>query len=407
MSTSNATGTEEPGDTGLIASNPRRADWRPSAGIAGLRSAQECLAGIRELSGGRRLRIMNVCGGHERSIAQAGLRRLLPPTLELIPGPGCPVCVCPEQDIAHAIRLAQRDDVILVAFGDMLRVPVNGPRSAPRSLEETRGAGADVRPIASPAEAARVAREHPDRLVIFFAAGFETTMAPVAAMIADTPPDNLRVLMSGRRTWPAVDMLLATGRARFDALVAPGHVATVMGTGEWDFVPRNYAIPTAVAGFHVESLLAAFEAVLHQIRDGVARLDNTYREVARANGNETARGRIDRVLQTVDANWRGVGTIARSGFDLTPAYTRYAAPADPQDGPDAAHAREMPPGCECASVVLGERYPNQCPLYGRACTPSSPIGPCMVSDEGACRIWWTSGQRQRAETPPSGRRQPP
>lgn len=369
----------------------------------GLRTAAECLAGIRKLSGNRRLRIMNVCGGHERSIAHAGLRGLLPPSLELIPGPGCPVCVCPEQDIARAIRLAQRDDVILVAFGDMLRVPINGPRSAPRSLEEARGAGADVRSIASPAEAARIAREHPDLLVVFFAAGFETTMAPVAAMIAAGPPDNLRVLMSGRRTWPAVDMLLATGRARFDALIAPGHVATVMGIREWDFVPQRYGIPTAVAGFHVESLLAAFEAVLHQMQAGVARLDNAYPEVARTDGNETARRCLDSVLQTVDANWRGVGPIARSGFELAPAHARYAAPSEQPDGSDPADAHDMPPGCECAGVVLGERYPNECPLYGRACTPSSPIGPCMVSDEGACRIWWASGQRHRAQNSPSVR----
>ena len=166
---------------------------------------------IRRLKLPDRVRIMNVCGGHERSISHAGLRSVLPPNIELVPGPGCPVCICPEEDVYEAIQLALHEDLTLVAFGDMLRVPVNAPKREPRSLEQARAAGADVRPVATPMEAAELARQHPDRRVVFFAAGFETTTAPVASMLAEGAPENLLILLSGRLTWPAVAMLLDSG----------------------------------------------------------------------------------------------------------------------------------------------------------------------------------------------------
>ncbi len=181
-------------------------------------SARDWLEKIRALPLQRRVRIMNVCGGHERSITMAGLRVALPQTVELIPGPGCPVCVCPEEDVYLAIRLALHAGVILVAFGDMLRVPVNVPRSEPRSLEQAKAAGADIRPVASPQEAVKIASENPQRQVVFFVAGFETTTAPVAAMLLEDIPDNLFLLLSCRLTWPAVAMLLNSGSARFRCL---------------------------------------------------------------------------------------------------------------------------------------------------------------------------------------------
>ena len=196
-------------------------------------TAQQWLSALRELAADGPVRIMNVCGGHERSISIAGLRTAIPSTIELIPGPGCPVCICPEEDVFEAIQLALNEDIILVAFGDMLRVPVNVPKREPRSLEQARAAGGDIRPIASPTEAVRIATENPSRKVVFFAAGFETTTAPVAAMLAEGVPDNLLVLLSGRLTWPAVAMLLESGSPGFDALIAPGHVSTVMGPEEW------------------------------------------------------------------------------------------------------------------------------------------------------------------------------
>ncbi len=350
---------------------------------------------IRELDLPERIRIMNVCGGHERSISMAGLRGALPAAIELIPGPGCPVCICPEEDVYEAIQIARREPVILVTFGDMLRVPVNLPRREIRSLEQAKAAGADIRPIASPLEATAIARANPDKPVVFFAAGFETTTAPVAAMLASGVPENLSVLLSGRRTWPAVAMLLEGETPGFDALIAPGHVATIMGPEEWSFVVDGHHIPSAVSGFTPESLLAGMYSVLRQRLEGKLFLDNCYEEVARPGGNPTARAHIDQVMDVVPAKWRGIGEIPASGYALRPEYAAHDArrlyPGYADEG--RKRAGQMPQGCDCARVVLGKIYPNQCRIYGSACTPRDPVGPCMVSDEGACRIWWSAGIR--------------
>ena len=352
------------------------------------------------------VRIMNVCGGHERSISLAGLRSAIPRQIELVPGPGCPVCICPEEDVYEAIQIALNEDVILVAFGDMLRVPVNAPKREPRSLEQARAAGGDIRAIATPTEVVRIAKENPDRRVIFFAAGFETTTAPVAAMLAEGVPENLLVLLSARLTWPAVAMLLDSGAPGFDALIAPGHVSTVMGPEEWQFVVDKHGIPAAVAGFRADTLLAAMYSVLRQWQEHKPFLDNCYSEVVRADGNKTARAYLDKVMAVMDANWRGIGVIPDSGFSLREAYAAHDARRQLPSYADESRKRvgEMPPGCDCASVVLGKKYPNQCRLYGLACTPRKPIGPCMVSDEGACRIWWAAGYRDNESADPKARR---
>ena len=344
------------------------------------------------------VRIMNVCGGHERSITMAGLRSALPEAIELSPGPGCPVCICPEEDVFEAIQLALNEDITLVAFGDMLRVPVNVPKRDARSLEQARALGADIRPIASPVEAARIAREHPERAVVFFAAGFETTTAPVAAMLVEGVPDNLFVLLSGRLTWPAVAMLLDSGKPGFDALIAPGHVSTVMGPEEWQFVVDRHHIPAAIAGFTPESLLAAMYSTLRQLQEERCFLDNCYPELVRPGGNPAARRQLATALDVTDANWRGIGVIPDSGYAINTVYQAHdARRAFPGYADDARkRAGEMPPGCDCAKVVLGRIYPNECRLFGAACQPRHPIGPCMVSDEGACRIWWSGGIREPA-----------
>ncbi len=364
-------------------------------------SANDWLERIRALALPPRVKVLNVCGGHERSISMSGLRTALPPQIELIPGPGCPVCICPEEDVYEAIQLAVREKITVLAFGDMLRVPVNAPKREPRSLEQAKAAGADVRPIASPSEAVRVAESCPGHPVVFFAAGFETTAAPVAAMLAQGAPENLFVLLSGRLTWPAVAMLLESGAAGFDALIAPGHVATVMGPEEWDFVPRRHCVPAAISGFRPETLLAALYRVLSQHLAGVAQLDNCYPEVVRPGGNTRARALLREVMDVADANWRGIGVIPKSGFVLAEAYAAHDARRALPSYRDEARKRmgEMPPGCDCARVVLGKLYPDQCRLYGVACTPRTPVGPCMVSDEGACRIWWASGKRNNERAP--------
>ncbi len=359
------------------------------------RSAEYWLGKLHELKLTQPVRIMNVCGGHERSISLAGLRSAIPAAIELVPGPGCPVCICPEEDVYEAIQIALHEDVILVAFGDMLRVPVNAPKREPRTLEQARAAGGDIRPIATPTEVVRIANENPDRRVIFFAAGFETTTAPVAAMLAEKVPANLLVLLSARLTWPAVAMLLDSGKPGFDALIAPGHVSTVMGPEEWQFVVDKHDIPTAIAGFRPDTLLAAMYSVLRQLQEGRHFLDNCYPEVVRPGGNETAKDCLRKVMDVTDANWRGIGVIPNSGFSLKSDYAQHNARLQLPSYADESRKRvgQMPPGCDCASVVLGKKYPNQCRLYGLACTPRKPIGPCMVSDEGACRIWWASGYR--------------
>jgi len=362
--------------------------------------ARAWLERIRALDLPHKVRVMNVCGGHERSITMAGLRGALPDSVELIPGPGCPVCVCPEEDIYAAIQLAWRKNVILAAFGDMLRVPCNAPKSEPRSLEQARAAGGDVRPLSSPEEVLPIARDNPDRDVVFFAAGFETTMAPVAGLVAQGQskawPANLSLLLSGRLTWPAVSLLLDSGEAGFDALIAPGHVATVMGPEEWAFVSERHGIPSAIAGFTPESLLAALYSVLRQVVEQRPFLDNCYPQLVRPGGNPTARDTLSLVMDVVDANWRGIGVIPASGFELNSGFAAQDARIrfDIQPDEDRKRAGEMPPGCDCAKVVLGRIYPNECALYGKACTPRKPVGPCMVSDEGACRIWWASGVRE-------------
>jgi len=369
---------------------------------------------------------MNVCGGHERAITMAGLRGALPENIELIPGPGCPVCICPEEDVFAAIRIALQEDVTLVAFGDMLRVPINAPKGEVRTLEQARTLGADIRPIASPRDAVRIAAEAQGKTVVFFAVGFETTIAPVAAMLAEGVPDNLFVLLSGRLTWPAVDMLLASrttdtsrdspqhmspvretgqktlpcaalasGEAGFDAVIAPGHVSAVIGANEWGFVAEKHRIPVAVAGFYPETLLAGFYSVLRQAITGRCFLDNCYPEVVRSEGNRTARKQLESVMTVVDAKWRGVGIIPTSGFELKAGFRQRDARDKFPVYTEECRQRtgEMPAGCDCAKVVLGKIYPDACRLYGKSCTPQNPIGPCMVSEEGACRIWWVGGAR--------------
>ena len=342
-----------------------------------------------------RVRVLNVCGGHERTIGMAGLRGVLPDNIVLIPGPGCPVCICPEEDILSAVQLAATPGVILVAFGDMLRVPANVARGEIRSLAEAHAHGADVRPVASPADAAAIARANPTRHVVFFVAGFETTAAPVAAMLNEGVPDNLSLLLSARRTWPAVSMLLESEAPGFEGLIAPGHVATVMGTREWRFVVERHAMPAAVAGFTAGSILAALYSVLRQIIETRPFLDNCYPAFVRTDGNRKAQSFLAEHFDDIDGAWRGIGTIANSGFGLKPHWVRHDARALFPDRLEGVRRRvgEMPPGCDCARVVMGRISPVDCRLYGKACTPRTPVGPCMVSEEGACQIWWASGQR--------------
>ena len=355
--------------------------------------AKQLLKLIHQLPITETIRVINVCGGHERSISQAGLRSILPKNIELIPGPGCPVCICPEEDIYHAIQIALNEEVILLAFGDLFKVPINSPINGVKTLDQAKARGAEIFPIASPIDAVNVAKKNPERTVVFFVAGFETTCAPVAAMLSEDIPKNLLLLMSGRLTWPAVKLLLDSDKPNFDALIAPGHVATIMGDEQWRFVSNEHHIPTAVAGFTSESLLRGLYSVLRQHLEKNIFLDNCYTEVVQTHGNLKAKKLLANVFSIVDASWRGIGIIPNSGYELTDQLSAHNARHHFPEYENQArkNAGKMPPGCDCAKVILGKIKPNECALYGHSCSPKSPVGPCMVSDEGACKIWWDSG----------------
>ncbi len=378
-------------------------------------TTRQWLDRLRALKLPRPVKVMNVCGGHERTIAVTGLRKALPDTIELVPGPGCPVCVCPEESIYQAIRLALEEDVILVTFGDMLRVPVNVPKSEPRSLEQARAAGGRIVPIASPLEAVEIARANPGRRVVFFAAGFETTTAPVAAMLAEGVPDNLSVLLAARRTWPAVAMLLDSGQPGFDALIAPGHVSTVMGPEEWDFVPDGHGIPAAVGGFTAETLVAALYSVLRQIVEGRCFLDNCYPEVVRPGGNPAAQRQLDQTMEIVDAAWRGIGTIPASGYALRPAPRRPRRLAH-LPLPTTTSGAGAPARCRPAATAPGScsaaSIPTSAPSTARPARRGAPSGrawsptraPAASGGAAACASSARRPSRRMAERPGAARR---
>lgn len=325
----------------------------------------------------KKVRIMNVCGSHEHTIAFSGMRSLLPEKLEIIPGPGCPVCVCPESDIINAINLSQRDDVILVTYGDMLRVP-----SKEGSI---RAQGRNYRMITSPFECIHIAKSNPDKKIVFFSIGFETTTAPTAGILEMGVPDNLFILSSHRLTPTIMEILVKDAEIGIDGFIAPGHVSAIVGANAWNVFSEKYHIPTVVAGFQPENLLMGISDILRQLRDGVAETGNVYAGVVKAEGNMQAQKIMAKFFEVADVNWRGIGHIPKSGLELRAAYSQK----------DARKVFELPeikeqknPGCICGTVILGKAYPTACGLFKKVCNPKTPKGPCMVSMEGACNIWY-------------------
>jgi hydrogenase expression/formation protein HypD len=325
----------------------------------------------------RKLKIMNVCGSHEHTIAFSGMRSLMPENLELIPGPGCPVCVCPESDIIHAIELSRRDDVILVTYGDMLKVPSkNG---------SIRAEGKNYKMIASPIEAISIAKSNPQKRIVFFSIGFETTTAPTAAILETGIPDNLFILSSHRLTPTIMEVLVKDQEVGIDGFIAPGHVSAITGSNAWNIFSEQYGIPTVVAGFEADNLLLGILEIVRQLKMGDIRTGNVYNHVVKPEGNVQARTIMDKFFEIADVNWRGIGNIPRSGLELRDKYSGKNARA-------VFHLKEvkesMIPGCICGKVVLGKACPSDCTLFKKACSPKSPKGPCMVSMEGACNIWF-------------------
>jgi len=359
---------------------------------------QQWLEKIQALNFGHIIGILNVCGGHERTISHSGLRSLLPENIQLIPGPGCPVCVCPAEEINRAISLSKNSNIILACFGDMINVPANNKKQEIQSLKQARALGHNVVAVSSPAEVLKLAGSNPDKTIVFFVAGFETTLAPIAAMIdqlsgVDT---NIKFLIAGRKTWPVVESLLADSKHKLRGIIAPGHVATIMGANEWQFISENHQLACAVSGFTIDSVLASIYSVLMQIKNKENFLDNCYKETVTSHGNQTAKKLLDKCFEVDDALWRGVGIIENSGFFLKSKYSHLDAVGLIENDIQQSEKPDTPAGCDCPGVTMGKIFPTDCVLFNKACTPANPVGACMVSDEGACNIWWHNGEHLRA-----------
>jgi len=347
--------------------------------------ARSLLASIRARST-RPVRFMEFCGGHTHAIFRHGLRQMLPSTVELRSGPGCPVCVTANVDLDRAIALAKLPGVILATFGDMLRVP--GSYS---SLQAAKAEGADVRIVYSTLDALQIARDHPERVVVFLGVGFETTTPTVAASILEAEAgglDNFYVLSLHKLTPPATRAILDSGEVRLSGVIGPGHVTVIIGSDAWEFLPRDYSISCAVAGFEPLDILRAVAALVEMVEDNRPAVVNAYSRSVRPEGNRTAVGLMQRVFEVGEADWRGLGRVPASGLALRPEYASFDAalafPVDP--GPTREHK-----GCRCGDVLRGIVEPPDCPLFRRVCTPARPVGPCMVSAEGACAAWYRYG----------------
>lgn len=331
--------------------------------------------------------IMEVCGGQTHSIIKYGVDTLLPPGLEIVHGPGCPVCVTPLESIDRAHAIAMRPGVLFCSFGDMLRVP--GSRG---DLLAARAAGADVRVLYSPLDALDLAVKHPDREVVFFAIGFETT-APANAMAVHLARrrgiKNFSVLVSHVLVPPAVASILQAADNRVQALLGPGHVCTVVGTAEYEAITREHRIPVVITGFEPIDLLEGILLAVRQLEAGEARVDNQYSRAVRPGGNPASRDLLREVFEVTDRKWRGMGEIPASGYRLRPAYHDFDAERRFDLAPIVTHESKT---CISGRILRGVCKPTDCPAFGKACTPATPLGATMVSAEGACAAYYAYGR---------------
>lgn len=333
---------------------------------------------IAEAAGGDPLRIMHVCGTHEWAITHNGLRDLLPENVQVVAGPGCPVCVTPGGEIDALCCLALERGVAVTTFGDVLRVP--GRKG---SLAEAKASGADIRVVYGISDAIRMARQEAGREFVHFAIGFETTAPTTAVEVIKGPPGNFSVFTSHKLIPPAMEYLLESD-ARIDGFICPGHVSTIIGSDAYKDLASRYAKPMAVAGFEPLDIMLAILNIALQRKRGVAEVYNEYARAVKGPGNKVALRAMERAFKVTDADWRGIGTIPGSGLGIRGEYAEYDAAI--KYGIAAAGGERMPEGCSCGEVLLGALRPEECPLFGRECTPERPVGPCMVSIEGTCAI---------------------
>ena len=352
------------------------------------KEAAKLLAAIKSLDVPP-VRIMEVCGTHTMSIAKAGLKQVLPPHVRLISGPGCPVCVTPAAAMDQLLELSLRPGVTVATYGDLMKVPgsVLGD-----DLRRRRAEGADVRVVYSPMDALDIAKNEPDRQVVFPGVGFETTAPGTAVTVLEAARqgvENFSLLSLLKLTPPALRALMAQEDTAVDALLCPGHVATVLGAEAFRFLPEEFGLPAAVAGFETGDLLYAVYILLKQVADGTPTLANEYTRAVTPEGNPAALSAMERVFQPCGSLWRGLGFIPDSGLALRAEFAPW----------DAAVVFDLPPvtadaptPCRCGDVICGRLEPAGCPLFGTACTPDSPTGPCMVSGEGACAAAYQYGR---------------
>ncbi|NTW10508.1 MAG: hydrogenase formation protein HypD [Chlorobiaceae bacterium] len=335
--------------------------------------------------------IMEICGGQTHSILRNGIDQLLPAGIELVHGPGCPVCVTPLESIERALAIASGKDVIFTSFGDMLRVPGNS-----RDLFMVRSEGGDVRIVFSPLDALQIARENPSKEVVFFAVGFETT-APANAMAvyqaAREGIGNFSVLVSQVLVPPAMRAILSSPANRVKGFLAAGHVCAVMGYSEYEPIAREFGVPVVPTGFEPVDLLAGILKTVEMLEEGKSGVVNRYGRVVEREGNPAARDVIEKVFEVVDRQWRGIGTIPMSGLGLREAYDRFNA--EKKFDVTRIVASESPL-CMSGSVLQGKLKPGDCPAFGKECTPTSPLGATMVSSEGACAAYFNYHRNLKA-----------
>ena len=349
----------------------------------------------READRGRYYRLMEFCGGHTHTIFRYGIDDLLPASVEMVHGPGCPVCVLPIGRLDMAIRMAQRDGVILASYGDMLRVP--GSRG--QSLMKAKAEGADVRVVYSTMDAVKIAETNPDRQVIFFAIGFETTTPPTALAIEAAISKgltNFSVFCNHVLTPPAIGAILdgpATGEedaVAIDGFVGPAHVSVVIGSQPYEAFAARYRKPVAISGFEPVDVLQSILMLVRQLNEGRAEVENQYIRAVTRNGNARAQQAMAHVFEVRRAfEWRGLGSIPYSALRVRDAFAAFDAECRFEEPYVAVEGAKS---CECPAVLRGAKKPTDCKLFGRACTPETPLGSCMVSSEGACAAYYTYGR---------------
>ena len=330
----------------------------------------------------RPIKIMEVCGSHTMSIFHHGIRDLLPADMQLLSGPGCPVCVTPQGYIDNAIGLVHSQDVILASFGDMLRVP--GNRS---SLLKEKAAGQDIRVLYSPLDAVEIAATNPQRQVVFLGVGFETTAPVVAVTILEAAKrnlDNFSVFSAHKLVPPAMEALCADDALQVDGFLCPGHVSTVIGLEPYRFLAEKHHKPAVIAGFEIVDILHALLLIAEMLRLDKPAAVNAYPRAVADAGNPTAREILNRLFMPTDSIWRGLGQIRDSGLQIRPEFSRFDA-AVRFDLKETE--TQTPNGCSCGDILRGLKTPPQCPLYKKACTPQTPMGACMVSSEGTCAAY--------------------